>query len=145
MCASQGGHGGTVSLLLNKGANVNAKTATGSTALTAATRTGNAAVAKLLLARGADHSSVYVPDTFKNLQGRAVAVNAKKAKKISDVLGILSKTAVQDGYTINYDVKKMGQATTMKAKGPWNKLLSDLATKNRFVLVMKDKSITILP
>jgi ankyrin repeat protein len=145
MCAGQGGHGGAVSLLLNKGANVNAKTATGSTALTAATRTGNAAVAQLLLARGADHSRGYVPDTFKNLRGRTAAVNGRKIKNIGDVLGILSKSAVQDGYTIKYDVNKMGQKTTMKAKGPWNKLLSDLATKNRFVLVVKDKSVTILP
>jgi ankyrin repeat protein len=145
MCASQGGHGGVVSLLLIKGANVNAKTATGSTALTAATRTGNAAVAQLLLARGADHSRGYVPDTFKNLRGRTAAVNARKIKNIGDVLGILSKTAVQDGYTIKYDANKMGQKTTMKAKGPWNRLLSDLAAKNRFVLVVKDKSVAVLP
>ena len=69
----------------------------------------------------------------------------RKIKNIGDVLGILSKTAAQDGYTIKYDVNKMGQKTTMKAKGPWNKLLSDLATKNRFVLVVKDKSVTVLP
>ncbi len=145
MCACREGHGGTVSLLLNKGANVNTKTAAGTTALTEATRTGDVAIAQLLLARGADHSSGYVPATFKTLKGRAVAVNAKKIKKISDVLGILSKTAVQDGYTIHYDINKMGQKTTMKVKGPWNKLLNDLTVKNRFVLVVKDKSITILP
>jgi ankyrin repeat protein len=147
MCACQGGHGKTAFLLLGEGANVNAKTTAGATALTEATRTGDVAIAQLLLGRGADHSSGYVPGPFKTLKGRAVAVNAKKMKKLSDVLGILSKTAAQDGYTINYDVNAMGKKITMKATRPlnWNKFLYDLSEKNHFVLVVKDKDVTILP
>jgi ankyrin repeat protein len=147
MCACQGAHGTTVSLLLDKGANVNAKTKAGFTALTEATRAGDVAITQLLLVRGVDRSSAYVPAAFKTLQGRMVAVNAKKIKKISDVLGLLSKTAGQDGYSVKYDANKMGKKITLKAARPmnWNRLMSDVVEKNHFVLVVKDKSVTILP
>jgi hypothetical protein len=144
MCASAGGHGEAVNLLLGKGAQINAKTVNGSTALTDATRAGNVEIAKILLARGADPSRRYVPDAFTRMKGKAVVLSAKK-KKISDVLGTLAKTASQEGYTLHYDVRTMGQNISVAKKGPWNKLLNDLATKNRFVLLVKDKAIFVLP
>ncbi|HXY54772.1 MAG TPA: ankyrin repeat domain-containing protein [Nitrospirota bacterium] len=142
MCAVRESHADTVKTLLERGATVNAKTVKGFTALTDAAGTGNIDIVKMLLAHGADPSYVYIPDTFTRLNGRVIAVKAKKSK-ITDVLGRIKKTASQDGYAINID-SKMEQRITLKAKAPWNKVLHELATKNHLVLVVKDKKVFVL-
>ncbi len=98
MCAVKAGHTDAVKALLEKGAPVNAKKSDGATAFTEATRAGTVEVVQLLLARGADPINGYVPDSFLNLNGRAIAVNAKKGT-LGGMLARLAKTASQDGYT----------------------------------------------
>jgi ankyrin repeat protein len=143
MCAVQEGHADTVKALLERGVTVNAKTTSGFTALTDAARRGNVDVVKILLAHGADPRHGYIPDSFMSLNGRAIAVKAKK-NKISDVLGRIAKTASQDGYVITVD-PEMEQRITLKAKASWNKVLLELATKNHLLLVVKDKEVFVLP
>jgi ankyrin repeat protein len=143
MCAVKEGHVDTVKALLERGVTVNAKTTSGFTALTDAARMGNVDAVKMLLAHGADPGHGYIPDSFMSLNGRAIAVKAKK-NKISDVLGRIAKTASQDGYVINVD-SKMEQRITLKAKASWNKVLHELATKNHLLLVVKDKEVFVLP
>ncbi len=143
MCAVKGGHVDTVKVLLERGVTVNAKTTSGFTALTDATRMGNVDAVKILLAHGADPGHGYIPDSFLTLNGRAIAVKAKK-NKISDVLRRLAKTASQDGYIINVD-PKMERKITLMTKGSWNKVVSGLAKKNDLLLVVKDKEVFVLP
>jgi ankyrin repeat protein len=54
MRATINGHIETVKLLLDKGANVNARNAVAETALTHASQKGNTEIVKLLLSKGAD-------------------------------------------------------------------------------------------
>ena len=143
MCAVKGGHVDTVKVLLERGVTVNAKTTSGFTALTDATRMGNVDAVKILLAHGADPGHGYIPGSFLTLNGRAIAVKAKK-NKISDVLRRLAKTASQDGYIINVD-PKMERKITLMTKGSWNKVVSGLAKKNDLLLVVKDKEVFVLP
>jgi hypothetical protein len=97
----------------------------------------------MLLAQGADPGSGSVPDSFRNLRGRAVAISAKRST-LTDALGRIAKTASQDGYTICVE-RAMTKTVTLKAKTPWNKVLLELAAKNRLLLVVKDKEIFVVP
>jgi ankyrin repeat protein len=143
MCAVQEGHVDAAKALLEKGADVNAKTTGGVTALTEATRTGNIVAAKMLLEHGADPGSGYIPDTLTTLKGRTIGVSAKK-NRVTDLLKRIVKTASQDGYTVTVE-RSMDQITTINAKAAWNKVLFELAGKNHFLLVVKDKEIFVLP
>lgn len=143
MCAARAGHVETIKVLLEKGARVDAKTVSGATALTEATSGGRVAVAKMLLEQGADPGTGSVPDSFTTLSGSLVAVSAKR-NTIRNVLGRIAKAASQDGYTISLDSKKE-QKMNFSARGPWNKVLHELADKNHLLLVVKDKEITLLP
>ncbi len=143
MCSVQSGKIEMVKTLLEKGASINAKASDNSTALSDAARTGNAAVASLLLARGAEPAPGYLPEEFTALNGRTISLAAKR-EKLSNVLRRIGMTAAQDGYVINFDFT-LAQKITMKAKAPWNKALQGLAVKNRLLLVVKDKEVTVLP
>ena len=143
MCAVKEGQNDTIRVLLERGAPINATTATGSTALTEATRAGNVDAVRMLLAQGADPSHAYLPDTFTGLSGAVVAITAKKSKT-GDVLGRIAKTASQDGYTIT-NGPASDLRITLKTKAAWNKVLVDLAARSRMVLVVKDKTITVIP
>ncbi|HUI68417.1 MAG TPA: ankyrin repeat domain-containing protein [Nitrospirota bacterium] len=143
MCAVNEGHVDTAKMLLEKGVTVNAKTTRGFTALTAATRMGNVDAVKILLAYGADPGQGYIPDSFLSLNGRAIAIKARK-NKISDIVRRIAKTASQDGYIINID-SKMERRITLMTNGSWNKALYGLAKKNNLILVVKDKEVFVLP
>jgi ankyrin repeat protein len=136
MCAARGGHGDAVRVLVEKGAAINAKSASGSIALADAAVAGKVDIVKILLAQGADPGSGSVPDAFRNLRGRAVAISAKRST-LTDALGRIAKTASQDGYTISVD-RAMTKTISLKTKAPWNKVLHELAAKNHLLLVMKD-------
>ena len=139
MCASRNGHMDVVKALLEKGANVNAKTTSGLTALDAAAGTGNVDLVKMLIAQGAQAGSGTLPDSFMTLKGKIIAFNAHNIK-LSDMLQRITRTASQDGYTINVGAN-MDQKATMKMKAPWNKVLSELAAKNRLFLLVRGKEI----
>ncbi len=143
MCAVREGHGETVKLLLEKGAAVNAKSKSGDTALTEATRSGNVDATRLLLGKGADADSGWVPDSFSALSGKLIVLNLKKTS-VGEVLKRVAQTASQDGYTINVESKR-GEKMNAALKAPWNKVLQELAKKNRLVLVVKDKTVYVLP
>jgi ankyrin repeat protein len=143
MCAVQMGSADTVKALLDGGADANAKTADRLTALYEATKMGQLDIAKLLVAAGADPRDGVLPDAFKTLKGKTVALNVKKSK-ILVVLGKLVKPASLDGYTLHAD-GALTQTVTVKTKAPWNAVLRDLAAKNRFLLFVKDKEIFLLP
>jgi ankyrin repeat protein len=143
MCAVQGGHIDTIKTILEKGASVNAKTADGNTALTDATKMGDAAEAALLLAHGADPVYGYIPEGFTSLNGKPITVTARK-EKLSDVLRRIGMAAAQDGYVVNFDYN-LAQKITMKTKASWNKVLRELAAKNKLLLVIKDKEVSLLP
>jgi ankyrin repeat protein len=143
MCAARGGHGDAVRVLVEKGAAINAKSASGSTALADAAVAGKVDIVKILLAQGADPGSGSVPDAFRNLRGRAVAISAKRST-LTDALGRIAKTASQDGYTISVD-RAMTKTISLKTKAPWNKVLHELAAKNHLLLVVKDKEIFVVP
>jgi ankyrin repeat protein len=143
MCAAEQGHADTVIVLLSKGANIDAKDAVGSTALAYAVKAGYIDVIKLLLARGAGPVSGYIPESYANLKGKAITISAKR-NKISDILGRIAKTASQDGYTVNFS-SETEKTTTVSAKGPWNKVLSEFIAKNHLLLVVKNMDIFVLP
>ncbi len=141
MCAAQEGHVSTIRVLLENGVDINAKTAGGATALTEATRAGRIEAIPLLLEQGADPGGAYVPDSFLALQGKSVAVNAKKDKS-GDVLKRIGKQAGLDGYVMN-DRTGKEQKITASLKGPWNKMLAELAKKNRLVLAVKERDVFV--
>jgi ankyrin repeat protein len=143
MCAAHEGHVDSITALIGKGADINAKTAQGSTALTEASLAGNGEIVKLLLEKGADPGSGYVPDPFRALKGRVVAINAKK-KAMRDLLKRIADAAAQDGYTIKYD-PALDQKTTIAVKAPWNAVLNKLANKGHLFLLIKEKEIQIVP
>lgn len=143
MCAVQGGHIDTIKTLLAKGASVDARTTDGNTALTDATKMGDAAAAALLLAHGANPVHGYIPEGFTSLNGKPIVMTAKK-EKLSNVLRRIGMAAAQDGYVINFDYH-LSQKITMKTKAPWNKTLRELAAKNKLLLVVKDKEVSLLP
>ena len=143
MCAAQGDHGDAVKTLLERGANVNAKAASGASALTEATRTGNVDIVKVLLAGGADPAGGCLPDSFTNLQGKTLALNAKKLK-ISDILGRIAKTAALDGYRVA-SAPREERIPAFIAKGPWNIVLQEFAVKNHQLLIVKEKDVFIVP
>lgn len=94
MAAARGGNPDVVKLLLDKGADVNAKTAKGYTALMAAAKEGKPDVVKLLLERGADPAAQTTkgytalmaagkggnPETEKLLLDRGLDIHAKTRK-----------------------------------------------------------------
>ena len=143
MCAVKAGQADTVKALLEKGAPVNAKTSNGIAALTEATRAGAVEVVQLLLAQGADPGNGYVPDSFLKLNGRTIAVNAKKVT-IRGMLERIAKTASQDSYTIKFGALRE-QRTTFTTKGSWNKVLHELSTKSHFLLVVKERAVFVVP
>ncbi len=142
-CAAREGRGDTVKVLLERGAAVNAKAKNGFTALAEAAKTGNVDLVRLLLEHGADPGNSYLPDSLMRLNGKSVVIKATKIK-IGDVLGRLARTAAQDGYIINFDPNR-NQKTTVKASGPWNKVLYELATRNHLFLVLKEKTVFVMP
>jgi len=143
MCAAKEGREDAVKVLLERGADVNAGTRDGSTALTAAAKTGNVEMVKLLLQKGADPSSGYLPDAFMSLNGKAIVISATKSK-LSDVLGRIAKTAAQDGYTVAL-ASKPEQKINLQIRDAWNKVLTEVATRNHLALVVKDTTVFVLP
>jgi ankyrin repeat protein len=143
MCAANEGRGDAVKALLERGAVVNARTKDGSTALTAAAKAGNVAMVKLLLQHGADPASGFLPDSFLHLKGSVTVINAKK-RSLGDVLGQIAKTASQDGYTVSLAAKAV-QKVNLQIKGAWNAVLAEVATNNNLSLVIKDKTVFVLP
>lgn len=143
MCAARAGHVEAVKVLLEKGSYVNAKTANGDTALADAANAGHVAVSTVLLEQGADPGAGAVPDSLMNLNGKVVSVIAKK-NMLHNVLGRIAETASQDGYTITIDSKKE-QSAAFKARGPWNKVLNELAKRDHLLLVVKDKEVFVIP
>jgi ankyrin repeat protein len=143
MCAVKTRHAETVKTLLEKGAPVNAKTNSGVAALTEATRSGAVEVVKLLLAQGADPGNGYVPDSFLRLNGRTIALNAKKVT-IGGMLERIAKTASQDGYTVKFGAFSK-QKMTFTVKGSWNKVLHELSSKNHLLLVVKEREVFVVP
>ena len=142
ICAVQEGHQDTVKILLDRGVSVNAKTKNGLSALTEAASRGNSALVHVLLEQGADPAHIYIPDSFTALNGKIATVKAAKSK-MSDVMRQLSKTAAQDGYSITAG-SSGEQKLTFRAKGPWNKVLLELAMRNHLFLVLKDKEVIVL-
>ncbi len=142
LCAVHGAHSETVKTLLEKEADVNAKASDGTTALSEATRAGNAVIASLLLAHGADPSRGYMPSEFTGLNGKTISLTAKK-EKLSNILRRIGMAAAQDGYVINFDYK-LAQKISMKAKAPWNKALQGMAAKNHLLLVVKEKEVSVI-
>jgi len=98
---------------------------------------------KLLLEKGADPSAGFLPDPFIGLNGKAIAISAKKGK-LGDVLGKIAKTASLDGYTVAL-ASKPEQKVNVRMKGAWNKVLAEVATKNHLSLVVKDTTVFVLP
>jgi ankyrin repeat protein len=143
MRAAQEGRSDAVKVLLERGAIVNARAMDGSTALTAAARTGSADMVKLLLEKGADPARGYLPDPFISLNGKEVALTAKKIK-LSDVLGRIAKTASLDGYTLTL-ASKQEQKINLQTKGSWNKVLAEVATNNHLSLVVKEMTVFVIP
>ena len=143
MCAVRNSHVAAARALLDKGVDVDAKNPQGATALTEASVAGNVEVVKLLLERGADPRSGAVPDSFRTLSGKAVAISAKK-KMLGDVIKGIAGTASQDGYAVKLDAV-LKQQVAVKISGPWNEVLSQVAEKNRLFLIVKDKDIFLIP
>lgn len=143
MCAVQMGSADTVKTLLEKGADPNAKSSAGVAALHDATRMGHVEIAGLLLARGADPRGGYLPDSFKALKGKTVALAVKKGK-MNAVLGKLVKPAAQDGYTLHAGGTRV-PAVTLKTRAPWNKVLQELAVKSRLLIMVKERDVFLLP
>jgi hypothetical protein len=98
---------------------------------------------KLLLEKGADPSSGYLPDSFLSLNGKEIVLNAKKSK-LSDVLRRIAKTASLDGYAITLTAKPV-QKINLQTKGAWNRVLAEVATNNHLSLVVKDATVYVLP
>ena len=143
MCAAREGNADTVKVLLEKNVNVKAKNINGATALTEATSAGNVDSSKLLLGRGADPSTSSLPVTFVTLPGKTITITAKK-NKMTDILSRIAKTASQDGYALKAE-SITGRKSTIAAKAPWNRVLIDFARKNHLLLVVKEKTIFVLP
>jgi ankyrin repeat protein len=143
MCAVKAGQADTVNALLEKGAPVNAKTSGGVAALTEAVRSGAVEVVRLLLTQGADPVNGYVPDSFLKLNGKTIPINAKKVS-ISGMLERIAKTASHDGYLVRFGAFGR-QKMTFTAKGPWNKVLHDLSSKNHFLLMVKEREVVVVP
>ena len=141
MCAVQNDRKDAVKKLLEKGAAVNAERKGGETALTEATKAGNPDIVTLLLAGGADPSRGYLPEAFLGFKGRPLAIQVKNSR-LRDVLQRIAGAAAQDGYVISLD-STGEQKITVKAKLPWNKVLVDLAKKNRLLLVVKDRNVFV--
>jgi len=143
LCAVQMGSADTVKTLLDSGADAGAKTTDRVTALYEATKMGQVDIAKLLLAAGADPRDGFLPDSFKTMKGKTIALAVKKSKMLV-VLGKFVKPASLDGYTLHAD-GTLTSPVTIKTKAPWNRALTALAAGSRFLLVIKDKEIFLLP
>ena len=143
MCAVQGSHLAAVRKLLERGAPVNARTHEGATALTRAAAAGNPDAVKVLLDHGAEPGSGYVPDSFRSLKGKTVAVKAKKSR-IGEVLDRIAAAASRDGYRCSYD-PAMKKQVTVAVKASWNKALQDVAARNHLLLMVKEKEVFVIP
>ncbi len=143
MCAVRAGHRDTAGALLKAGAHVNAKTAGGATALTDAVGAGNVDMVQFLLQQGADPAGGTAPEPFLALRGATVAIAVRK-NKVRDVLGRIANAASRDGYRVHIDPNPE-QRISLKTKGPWNKVLHDLAAKQHLVLIVKDKEVFVIP
>lgn len=111
-------------LLLNKGANVNAKNDNGDTALISAARNGNIAIVKLLLAKGAD---INIQDNHSFTALTAAAANGQLAIDIllrqagatdSSALGIATAAAVSS-YKPAFEVLNVTAKATEKNDVWW--------------------------
>jgi ankyrin repeat protein len=143
MCAARQGNLAAITFLLAKGVPINARTAKGSTALIDAAGAGKQDAVKLLLEQGADPGEGSIPDSFIAFNGRTVVVKGKK-NKIDDILKNIAKAASQDGYAMTPGPTTK-QTTTASVKGPWNRVLNDMAKKNHLFLVVKDKQVFVFP
>jgi ankyrin repeat protein len=143
MCAARQGNLAAIKVLLAKGVPINAKTANGSTALIEAAGAGKQDAVKLLLEQGADPGGGSIPASFIAFNGRTITVKGKK-NKTDDVVKNIAKAASQDGYTVTLGPTAK-QTTTASVKGPWNKVLNDIAKKNHLLLVVKDKQVFVFP
>ena len=145
MCAAKEDRGDAVKLLLERGAFVNARATDGSTALTAAARAADVDMVKLLLEKGADPSSGYLPEPFISLNGKAVTLSPKRTS-LSDMLGQIAKSAAQDGYKVSLLSRPEQRINiNLRTKGPWNRVLAEMATRNNLSLVVKDTTVFVLP
>jgi ankyrin repeat protein len=143
MCASREGRMSAINVLVERGAAINAKTPEGIAALTEASRRGDLDAVKLLLEKGADPAAGYLPDSFIALNGKTIGIRARN-NKISDLLKRIAVAASQDGYTINYGPVRE-QKTAITAQTAWNKVLNELARKTHLLLLVKDKTVFVLP
>jgi ankyrin repeat protein len=143
MFAARSGHVAACQALLDRGAEVDARTGQGATALTAASLAGNVDIVRLLLERGADPAGGALPDHFRTLPGKTLAVNAKKTG-IHTVLKRIGEAAAQDGYALQYD-SVADRKVSLKAKTAWNQVLIQAAGRNGLFLVVKDREVVVLP
>ncbi|MDH4162319.1 MAG: ankyrin repeat domain-containing protein [Nitrospirota bacterium] len=142
LCAVEEGHLGTMKLLLERGADVNTQTAGGVTVLTIASGLENLAAVTLLLEKGADPASGYLPAPFLALSGRKVSIRAANSR-ISAVLRQVAKAAARDGYTITLDAVE-DRKVTLRTKDSWNRVLHKLAVNNNLLLLVKDREVVVL-
>lgn len=142
ICAIQAGRIEAVKMLLEKGAPVNAKTADGATAITEAAGTGNTELARLLLAHGADPAGL-PPGPLASIDGTPVQLRAARTA-LASVLMQITRTAARDGYTVRVD-PGMDRKVSVRTKGPWNKVLLELAAQQQFLPLVKNREVFVLP
>ncbi len=141
-CAVEEDHLDTMKLLLERGADVNSQTAGGVTVLTIASGMENAAAVALLLEKGADPATGYIPAPFLSLKGRPVSIRAVNGG-IGKIFQKLAQAAEKDGYTITVE-RLPERKVTLRAKDSWNRVLHKLAMHNGLLLLVKDKEISVL-
>jgi ankyrin repeat protein len=142
LCAVQADRIEAVKMLLEKGAPVNASTGAGATAIIEAASSGKTDIARLLLQHKADPSG-YVPGPISAMNGATIQLRRGKTS-LASALTQIANTAARDGYTVHID-PGMDRKVSLRMKGPWNKVLLELAAKQQFLPVVKEKDIFCLP
>ena len=141
MCAAREGNLAAIQVILAKGALINARSAHGLTALSEAANAGGHDAVKLLLEQGADPGESVLPDSFLAFPGTTVVAKGNK-NRLDTVLKNIVDAASRDGYTTTLE-SAMKQMPTHRIKGPWNRVLYDLAKNNHLFLVVKEKHVFV--